>query len=94
MAHDLSHDADATRYTLRVDGHLVSSLDYEVSGGHILFTHTFTDPSARGHGYAAELVAFAVDDVESSTQLRVVPRCWYVGEWFDRHPDRATLLAR
>jgi predicted GNAT family acetyltransferase len=94
MAHDLSHEADAERYTLRVDGDLVSALDYTVNGGDILFTHTFTDPNARGRGYAAELVTFAIDDVETRTQLRVVPRCWYVGEWFDRHPERAALLAR
>ena len=50
---------------------------------------TFTNPPYRGSGLAGELVAFAVDDVEATSDRRIVPSCWYVGEWFDRHPDRA-----
>ena len=48
--------------------------------------------STAGSGLAGELVAFAVDDVEATSDRRIVPSCWYVGEWFDRHPDRAGLL--
>jgi predicted GNAT family acetyltransferase len=39
-------------------------------------------------------VEFAVDDVAATTGYRIVPMCWYVGEWFDRHPERADLLTR
>jgi uncharacterized protein len=94
MAREFSHDADQRRYSLRVDGSLVSAVDYVVNEGSISFTHTFTDPKQRGHGYAGEIVRFAVDDVDSNTDLRVVPMCWYVGKWFDEHPERAGLLTR
>ena len=35
----------------------------------------------------ADIVEFAINDVESTTDYRVIPMCWYVGEWFDEHPD-------
>lgn len=94
MAHELAHEPDARRYTLRIDGQLVCVLDYSVNGGAISFTRTFTQPTHRGRGLAAELVAFAVDDVESTTEFHIVPMCWYVADWFEAHPDRAALLSR
>jgi predicted GNAT family acetyltransferase len=94
MGKELAKEPDADRYTLRIDGELASAADYRVSGNAISFTHTFTDPKRRGQGLAAEVVAFAIDDVESTTDYRVIPMCWYVGEWFDKHPERAGLLSR
>jgi predicted GNAT family acetyltransferase len=84
----------ANRYTRGIVGVLARAGDYRVSGDAISFTHTFTDPKRRGQGLAAEIVEFAVDDVAATTGYRIVPMCWYVGEWFDRHPERADLLTR
>ncbi|QTX04929.1 GNAT family N-acetyltransferase [Agromyces archimandritae] len=92
MTTELAHEPDAQRYTLRVDGALASVLDYRVLGDAIAFTRTFTTPPYRGGGLAGELVAYAVDDVENTSERRIVPSCWYVAEWFDRHPDRRELL--
>ncbi|MGD8165674.1 GNAT family N-acetyltransferase [Herbiconiux sp. P16] len=94
MAREFSHDAEQHRYSLRVDGALASAVDYVVNDDIISFTHTFTDPKKRGQGLAGEIVTFAIDDVETTTPYRVVPMCWYVGQWFDRHPERAGLLTR
>lgn len=94
MTKELVKEPDANRYSLRIDGDLASAVDYRVSGNSISFTHTFTDPKRRGQGLAAEIVKFAIDDVEATTEYRVVPMCWYVGEWFDQNPDRAALLSR
>jgi hypothetical protein len=35
-----------------------------------------------------------MDDVETTSDRKVLPMCWYVGEWFDKHPERAGLLTR
>ena len=94
MDKKLVKEPDAHRYTLRIDGELASSVDYSVAGNSISFTHTFTNPKLRGQGFAADIVEFAVDDVESTTDYRGVPMCWYVGKWFDEHPERADLLTR
>ena len=90
----LAHEADASRYTLRVDGTVLASVDYSINGDAVAFTHTYTRPDQRGKGYAAQIVEFAVDDVEATSSRRIVPTCWYVGQWFDRNPERAGLLTR
>ncbi|MFE6966055.1 GNAT family N-acetyltransferase [Agromyces sp. NPDC057679] len=92
MPQELSHEPDARRYVLRIDGTIASVLDYRVLGDAVAFTRTFTNPSYRGSGLAAEVVRFAVDDVEANSDRHIVPSCWYVGEWFDRHPERRPLL--
>ena len=92
MQKELSHEPDARRDELRVDGGIASVLDYRELGDSVAFTRTFTNPRYRGSGLAGELVEFAVDDVETTSDRRIVPSCWYVGEWFDRHPDRAAML--
>jgi predicted GNAT family acetyltransferase len=94
MATEFSNETDANRYAMRIDGELVGVLDYSVLGSSISLTRAFTVPSQRGKGYAADLVAYAVDDIESSSDLSIVPMCWYVAEWFDKHPERSGLLQR
>lgn len=94
MTKEFAHEADASRYTLRIDGDLVAVLDYAATPRAVSFTRTFTHPAHRGRGYASEMTEFAVDDVERTTGARIVPMCWYVGDWFEAHPDRAALLSR
>jgi len=91
---DFSHEPDARRYVLRIDGEIVAVADYTISGNSISFHHTYTNPRMRKRGYAAEVVNFAMNDVEANTGYKVLPMCWYVAEWFDKNPDRAALLTR
>lgn len=93
MRKELVHEPDASRYTLRIDGDLVALADYTVNGNSISFPHTYTQPAKRGHGYAAEVVEFAMNDVEANSTRKVVPMCWYVADWFEAHPERAGLLS-
>jgi hypothetical protein len=92
MAKTFTHEPDANRYVLRIDDAIVAVVDYVINGDSISFNHTFTDPKLRGHGYAGEIVDFAVNDVEATSDRNIVPMCWYVGKWFDEHPERAELL--
>ena len=88
------HEPDASRYVMQIDGELVAVVDYAIKGDAISFTRTYTAPMKRGNGYAGDVVAFAADDVEQNSSRHIVPMCWYVGDWFDRHPERAGLLTR
>ena len=94
MSKQLTHEPDASRYTLIVDGQLAVVADYRINGDAISFHHTFTQPNLRGRGLAGEVVEFAVDDVEKNSDRRIVPMCWYVADWFEAHPERAALLTR
>lgn len=93
MSTEFIHEPDAHRYTMRVDGELVSVLEYQDHGAGTVMHHTVTIPQFRGKGYAAELVEYAVNDVEARGRGPIMPTCWYVAEWFDRHPERRALLA-
>jgi predicted GNAT family acetyltransferase len=90
----LSHEPDARRYVLRIDEQIVAVADYAINGNQISFHHTFTNPRFRNQGYAAEVVKFAMDDVEQNTTYRVLPMCWYVADWFEANHDRRNLLTR
>jgi predicted GNAT family acetyltransferase len=94
VSKSLLHEPDASRYVLRDDDEIVAVADYVINGDSISFNHTYTNPRKRGQGLAGEVVEFAIDDVEKTTSLRVIPMCWYVGMWFDKHPERADLLTR
>jgi uncharacterized protein len=90
----LSHEPDAKRYTLLLDGNVAALAEYRVNGNSISFHHTYTQPHLRGRGLAAEVLEFAMDDVEQNSTRRVLPMCWYVADWFDAHPERKALLTR
>ncbi|MFB7845232.1 GNAT family N-acetyltransferase [Microbacterium sp. NPDC056052] len=88
----LTREGDASRYTLTRDGVRVSVLDYHDDGRTIALTRAYTVPSFRGSGYAAIVVAGAVDDIAARGDRRIDAVCWYVADWFDAHPERADLL--
>lgn len=87
----ISREPDSHRYVLRNDGAIVCVLEYADRGAGTAFTSTVTVPHERGKGWADKLVAYAVNDVEARGAGPVIPMCWYVAEWFDRHPEKAEL---
>jgi predicted GNAT family acetyltransferase len=91
---EFANEPDASRYALYLDGALGCVLDYSINGSAIALTRAYTQPPLRGHGYAAELVDYAVRDIATTTDRRVVPTCWYVEGWFQRNPERADVLSR
>jgi predicted GNAT family acetyltransferase len=89
---EFSHEPDASRWTLRKGGELVSVLDYRDDGKSVAMVRAYTVPTFRGHGYAGEVVGRAVAELEARGDRQVVPVCWYVADWFDAHPERAGIL--
>jgi uncharacterized protein len=89
---DIEHDTLAHRFTLRVpSGTAVLSYSHAVPGVLDLFS-TYVPGSDRGRGHAALLVEAAVDYARGEG-LRIIPTCWYVAHWFQRHPEHADLLS-
>jgi predicted GNAT family acetyltransferase len=96
MSPEFLHEPDAHRYVLRNgdDSAIVAVVDYAVNDSAVSFTRTYTTPMQRGKGFAAQIVKFAVDDVEATSERRIIPMCWYVADWFEANPERAGLLTR
>ncbi len=48
---------------------------------------TVVDPAHEGRGIASRLVRFVLDAAEESG-VRVIPSCWFVDGWMQRHSPR------
>lgn len=75
------------------DGAVLAEVTFpEVERGVVEINHTFVDESLRGQGVAGELLARAASVIAASGML-ARPTCSYAVTWFERHPDRAAILA-
>jgi predicted GNAT family acetyltransferase len=92
MASEVRNNEERARYELLVDGELVGVADYSIVGDRVVIPHTEIDARRRGHGLGAVLVQGALEDVRASGRT-VVPRCWYVAQYIDEHPEFAGLVA-
>jgi predicted GNAT family acetyltransferase len=92
MASSVRHDPERSRYELVVDGVVVGVADYSRHDGTWVFPHTEIAADRRGQGLGAELVRGALDDVRK-TGGKVVPRCWYVADFIEAHPDYRDMVS-
>jgi len=87
----VTHNEEAQRFELLVDGHLALST-YRRFPGRIVLNHTEVPPPLEGHGLAAKLARFALDFARVS-HLRVVPLCPYISNFIRKHPEYQDLLS-
>ena len=85
------HNTAAHRYEIDTDGRM-SVAEYELVEGKQVFTHTLVPEELRGRGLAEALVKTALDDAMRAGR-KVVPACWYVAKYIDRHKEYQPLLA-
>jgi len=82
---DVKHDEQAGKYYALIDGRAAVVEYNRVDERTLNFWHTFVPPDLRGRGIADELVRQALDDAYSRG-YRVVPSCWFVRVYMQRHP--------
>ncbi len=76
---ELRKSTELRRYELVVGGVVASFVEYVEQDGVVELPHTVTNPSHRGQGYAARVVAYALDDIRANGQ-RVNPTCWFAAD--------------
>lgn len=91
---DVIQNTEQSRFEIRIDGAVVGCSMYQVFGNSIVFSHTVIEADRQEHGLGGELVRAALDQVRSTTNLRVVAQCPYVAHWISKHPDYKDLLSR
>lgn len=92
LEYDVVDHTDASRYEARLNGGVVAGfLEYRTEGDTIVMPSTVVDPRHRGHGVAARLARTALDDARVAGK-KVDPRCWYVAEYIEKHPEYADLV--
>jgi predicted GNAT family acetyltransferase len=89
----VSHNADAERYEITVDGEFAGFTEaHPLADGTILFPHTIVEPAFEGQGLASKLVTGALDDIRARG-LHVHVTCPYILGWLPKHPDYQDLVA-
>lgn len=80
------------RYEISIEDTRVGFAEYRRDGDTLVFPHTEIDSAVRGRGLGAQLVREVLDDVRSKG-LQVEPRCWFVAQFIDEHPEYRDLVA-
>ena len=83
--------AERKRYEAELDGALAGFLDYVVKHGRIALIHTEVPKEFEGHGVAAALTRFALDDARARG-LMVIVICPYVRRYLETHPDDMDIV--
>lgn len=65
---------------------------YRIEGDTISFTHTVVPEEMEGQGIGSRLVRTALDE-SRRRGLKVVPVCYFVRGYIERHPEFGDLLA-
>ncbi len=86
------HEPERNRYELLLDDEVVAVAEYRNDGDRVVMHHTYTEPGHRGHGFGAQLVQGALDDLRTRGRT-IVPTCWFVAEFVDAHPEYRDLVA-
>jgi uncharacterized protein len=88
----VEHDRESHRFVASVASG-TAVLSYAAAGPGVLDLYsTFVPAADRGKGIADRLVEAAVGYARSEG-LRIIPSCWYVAHWIQRHPEHADLLS-
>jgi predicted GNAT family acetyltransferase len=92
----VTHEAGSGHAEARVDGVPAGSVWYRVAKGSDspVWTvySTVVDPAFGGRGVGSALVAEVMEQA-SVHAAAVVPTCWFVSGWLERHPHYRHLLA-
>ena len=87
----VTDNPDAGRFEAVYGGQVLGYITYQISGGVMRLPHTYVTPAARGQNIAALLTERALQTARVQ-HLRVVPICWYVDRYIQRHPQYLYLL--
>jgi len=82
---EVLNDLQGSRFVLDVNGNEVYVLYAEDKNTIDLYS-TYTPPKLRGQGLA-EKVVLAAFKYAKEKNLNVIPSCWYVRKFIEKHPE-------
>ncbi|MEV4093938.1 GNAT family N-acetyltransferase [Streptosporangium saharense] len=88
---DVKLSPEGDLYEALLDGKHAGQLEFVRRDGVIVYTHTEVEDEFGGKGVGGVLVRTALDAARAEG-VQVVPRCPFVRQWIERHPDYADLV--
>ena len=92
---EITHDEQQRRFEFTRDGVELAHLEYVPRAGSDgqaswAFTHTWTEPAARGQGLAAKVTVGALEAARAAG-VKVIPICPYVASFLAVHDEYSDL---
>jgi predicted GNAT family acetyltransferase len=86
METTVTENPERHRYEIYFDGELAGFTMFTLDGDVAIMPHTEIDPHYKGHGLATTLIGSALDDLRERG-MTVVPRCPFVRDFIEKHPE-------
>lgn len=91
----ITHNTDLKRFetTIEKDGTpYIGYLTYQLKDEQtLIYDHTIVPKELGGRGVGSALAKHALDYAQTEGK-KVVPQCWFVAKYIDRHPKYQILL--
>jgi predicted GNAT family acetyltransferase len=89
------HDESGSRFLLKRGDDELGGAYYETrADGGIVFTHTEIDQELQERGLGSALVKGALDQLRTSTSVRIGATCPFVRKFLAEHPEYNDLTER
>lgn len=82
---DVIHNPDKRRFEVNIDAY-TAELNYYLTDGSIIFTHTGVPSALEGRGIGSLLVKTGLQYAKEN-HLKVQSLCWFVDKYIRRHPE-------
>ena len=86
------NDPSRLRYQASIDGESAGFAEYILTDELIVLTHTEVDRRFEGKGVGSAIARFALDDVRTARQRKVLPLCPFIKGWIGRHREYVPLV--
>jgi predicted GNAT family acetyltransferase len=87
---EVRHNIAASRFEVQVEDD-IAVLDYIQRGDIITFTHTGVPAELEGRGIGSQLARAGLEYAREKS-FKVLPLCWFVAGYIQRHPEYQSLV--
>jgi uncharacterized protein len=87
---EVHHNLAASRFEIQIENQ-IAVLDYIQRGDIITFTHTGVPSELEGRGIGSQLARAGLEYAREKA-FKVVPFCWFVAGYIERHLEYQNLL--
>jgi uncharacterized protein len=87
---EIHHNLATDRFEIQIKNQ-IAVLNYTQRGDIITFTHTGVPTKLEGRGIGSQLVHAGLEYARERA-LKVVPLCWFVAGYIERHPEYRSLI--